>query len=275
MIPERISEKRVSLVSGIFKASFVVVFLAALGLLLPPIFATPSMDGFGSIGAVLGVLLVWGFSIAILLLAVFARSLLPRRALSLAYGVAIGGVAAVSLVLLVLLVMPRNPGATGSPLMPMMVYVLVTASVLLFAWFMERSAGSEASSLHVGGKIRIMSLVIGLFLSLGASWLAYPDFHFDRLGPKSPGLIEYERCLARSAPGQYNSEGCLTPNDPHIIGFPPQSFGFPVHSSNIFGNPTSFPLYFFVIIPNWLLWSIAVYLLAVVGRWLLLRTTRV
>jgi len=58
-------------VSGIFKIAFLITALISAWLLFPGFIGMSSADGWGGIATVLGWILLWGFSIAALLLTAF------------------------------------------------------------------------------------------------------------------------------------------------------------------------------------------------------------
>ena len=247
-------------VSGIFKVAFVIVALISVWLLIPEFIGISSSDGWGGIATVLGWMLLWGFSIAALLLTAFLRNILPNKLVSLIYGSATGAIVALSMILVIFGVMWRGAGSTGDPLKFVAVYIPVTLAVLYFVRFLDSAAtnrtGADATR---SKKLSLLSLAIGLVLSLVVSWATHPDFRFDKkITAKSVAVLEYEECMSHQ--DEENFDGCIFPDDPYFSISIPQRFGFPL-SWEIQGNLTDFNLYFFVLVPNWLLWSIAVYLL--------------
>ncbi len=257
----------VNTASRTFKIAFGVVALVSAGLSIPMLISLSSADGFGAIGIFFGWVLLWGFSILALLLTVFLRNLLPNRLISVIYGGATGAIMIVSLSILIIALTAIGPGPTRSieeRLFGPAVYVLMTLPIVLFVRYANRVATQTTTTgVHYLKNIGLISLVLGLLFSLGASGLGY--LYIDRPRSQGPEWIEYEKCLERSGSGEYNSEECTVPNYPRYKdGSLPPEVGFPLHMS---GDDTIFSLLVFMIIPNWLIWSTAVYLLMSLWYW--------
>jgi len=193
-------------------------------------------------------------------LTAFLRNILPNKLVSLIYGSATGAIVALSMILVIFGVMWRGAGSTGDPLKFVAVYIPVTLAVLYFVRFLDSAATNRtgADATHIK-KLSLLSLAIGLVLSLVVSWATHPDFRFDKkIIAKSAAVLEYEECMSHQ--DEESFDGRIFPDDPYFSVPIPQRFGFPV-SWEVQGNLTNFSLYFFVLVPNWLVWSIAVYLL--------------
>ena len=247
-------------VSGIFKIAFLITALISAWLLFPGFIGMSSADGWGGIATVLGWILLWGFSIAALLLTAFLRNMLPNKLVSLVYGSATGVIVALSLMLVIFVATGQGTGSVGTIFMFTAIYILATLAVLYFVRFLDGATTNRtgADATHIK-KLSLLSLAIGLVLSLVVSWATHPDFRFDKkIIAKSAAVLEYEECMSHQ--DEESFDGRIFPDDPYFSVPIPQRFGFPV-SWEVQGNLTNFSLYFFVLVPNWLVWSIAVYLL--------------